>query len=259
LRKILGIISLFCLLWISCEESKSNSLVIATAANVQFAMEDLVQAFETETGTATSIILGSSGKLTAQIQEGAPFDLLVSANMLYPTTLHTKGFCTIPPKIYAYGQLVLWTTQPGLTPSMDILDHASIRHIALANPKTAPYGVAAMEVIDHFQLGDPVKKKLVFGESISQTNQFITSGAANLGFTALSVVRSPKMKNTGQWTSIPSSAHRPIEQGVALLKNGNNPTAARAFFDFLSSETAVAILKSYGYAQAVIPQTTPYD
>jgi molybdate transport system substrate-binding protein len=259
LRKALGVVGLFFLFWISCKESKTNSLVIATAANVQFAMEDLVQAFKTETGIPTSIILGSSGKLTAQIQEGAPFDLLVSANMLYPETLYAKGFCQAPPKIYAYGQLVLWTIQPDLTPSMEMLHHPSVQHIALANPKTAPYGMAAMQVLDHFQISDPIKKKLVYGESISQTNQFITSGAATLGFTALSVVRSPKMKNTGQWTKLPSTSYQPIEQGVALLKNGKNPKAAKAFFDFLYSDTAVDILKSYGYSQPLSPQNTSYD
>lgn len=232
----------------SCQPQKTDTLTIATAANMQFAMESLIQAFTSETGIACETAISSSGKLTAQIEEGAPFHIFISADMKYPTRLFEKGLSTAEPKVYAYGKLVLWSRIDGLEPSIERLSDEDIHHLALANPKTAPYGEAAIEVLTHHQLLDPLAQKLVYGESISQTNQFIISKAAEMGFTAKSVVRSPQMKGKGRWVDVDPSIYSPIAQGVVIVKDsGENMPAARAFYDFLFSGKAQGILRDFGY------------
>jgi len=235
------------LLLSACGGKRSEALVIATAANMQFAMEALVEAFTAETGIGCQAIISSSGKLTAQIKEGAPFDVFVSADMKYPAELFEAGFTLQQPKIYAYGQLVLWTHKGTSQPKIQDLPQATIRHIALANPKTAPYGRAAMEVLTHYNLLEEVEDKLVYGESIAQTNQFILSEAAEVGFTAQSVVRSPRMKEEGQWITIPQDIYRPIAQGIVLLQGDRLHPGAQAFYDFIWSAEARRILEAYGY------------
>lgn len=240
-----------CLSWVisGCQSQKTEKLTIATAANMQFAMESLIKAFTSETGIACETAISSSGKLTAQIEEGAPFDVFVSADMKYPARLFENGFSTAEPKIYAYGNLVLWSRVDGIEPSIELLSDEQIHHVALANPKTAPYGVAAIEVLTHFQLLDALAQKLVYGESISQTNQFIISKAAEIGFTAKSVVRSPQMMGKGQWKDIDPSIYAPIAQGVVIVKHSEKDMpAARTFYDFLFSEKARQILTDFGYA-----------
>jgi molybdate transport system substrate-binding protein len=152
-----------------------NKLTVAAAANVQFVMAELVKDFESTTGIKTDIILGSSGKLTAQIKEGAPYDIFVSADMKYPEELYKSGFATGSPKVYANGLLVLWTIQTDSKPDADlkILTSNAIKKIAIANPATAPYGEASVEAMNYYKVYDQVKDKLIYGESISQTNQYI--------------------------------------------------------------------------------------
>ncbi len=235
------------LLFSACGGKHSADLVIATAANMQFAMEALAEAFTAKTGIACQLIISSSGKLTAQIKEGAPFDVFVSADMKYPTELFAAGLTLQEPQIYAYGQLVLWSRKGTSPPNIQDLPQPTIRHIALANPKTAPYGQAAMEVLTHYKLLEQVEEKLVYGESIAQTNQFILSEAAEVGFTAQSVVRSPRMKEEGHWSAIPQDIYRPIAQGIVLLQGDRVHTGAQAFYDFIFSSEARRILEAYGY------------
>ncbi len=235
------------LLLSACGSKRSEALVIATAANMQFAMEALAEAFTEKTGVACQPIISSSGKLTAQIKEGAPFDVFVSADMKYPNELFEAGFTLAPPKVYAYGQLVLWTKKGTSRPNIQDLSRADVRHIALANPKTAPYGQAAMEVLTHYKLLEQVEQKLVYGESIAQTNQFILSEAAEVGFTAQSVVLSARMKGEGQWIAIPQDIYSPIAQGIVLLQRERVHAEAQAFYDFIFSVEASRILQSYGY------------
>jgi len=240
----------------ACQPANYQGITIATAANVQYAMQDLIQAFTAQEGIACQTVVSSSGKLTAQIKEGAPFELFVSANMKYPQSLHRQGFTLEPPKVYAQGKLVLWTQHTDLLPSMQTLNHPKVQHVALANPKTAPYGEAALQAIQKMGLATQLKEKLVFGESISQTNQFIMSQSAEIGFTAKSVVVSPKLKGKGKWIEINKAFYQPIDQGVVLVKSVDTKKVAQArkFYQFLFSETAQKILQKYGYQTSTIIQ-----
>lgn len=232
--------------------SKPNEkVVVATAANVQYVMRELQKVFEKETGIALELVVSSSGKLTTQIREGAPFDLFVSADTRYPQEIYSNGGSELPPKVYARGALVLWTRDSVATPRLESLAEPHIRKIALANPRTAPYGQAAIEVLQQAGLYEQVESKLVYGESIAQTTQYIETGAADVGFTALSVVLSPEMKNVGNWIKLDSSAYRPIDQAAVLLlhsKDSPKRDKSRKFYEFLYSEKAKEIFRQYGYA-----------
>lgn len=232
-----------------CIAEQSQHLIVASAANMQFASKELVKIFEETTQIPTDLIISSSGKLTAQIMEGAPYHVFLSANMKYPDALYESGHCIEPPKIYAYGALVLWTAKEGVTPSIEQLKAEHLTHIALANPKTAPYGEAAVEVLNQYGIFDSLESKLVFGESIAQTNQFILSQAVDVGFTAKSVVHSKDLSQKGQWVEVEGGYYNPIQQGVVILKNKDEfkERSARAFYNFLDSSTAKEILKKYGY------------
>lgn len=181
-----------------------NKITIAAAANVQFVLNELTKDFESSTGIKTEIILNSSGKLTAQIKEGAPYDVFVSADMKYPAELYKTGFAIDSPRVYANGLLVLWTTKDEVKPdpTLKVLTSNAVKKIAIANPQTAPYGEASVEAMNYYKVYDKVKDKLVYGESISQTNQFIISGSAEIGFTAKSIVLADEMKGKGIWVDI---------------------------------------------------------
>jgi len=239
-----------CLLFIlGCAQEKQKNIRIATAANMQFAMRELVKQFTSQTGIGCDVVVSSSGKLTNQIEAGAPYDIFVSADMKYPEELYKKGLVHELPKVYAYGKLVLWSLDTTQTPSLELLQKSQIKHIAVANPKTAPYGVAAIKVLDYYDLKKTLTNKLVFGESISQTNQFITSKAAEIGFTAKSVVQSPSMKNQGKYMEIDDKAYDKIQQGIVRIKRGDSENrAAKNFYDFVLSSEAQEILETFGYA-----------
>lgn len=242
---------LFFLLIVGCKEQKKDAITIAAAANMQFAIQEISEEFTKQTGIETELILSSSGKLTAQIKEGAPYDIFVAANMKYPKVLYQSRLTVAPPKIYAHGQLVLWSLYEDIIPSLEMLADTSITHIAIANPRTAPYGEAALEVLANKDIFDVVKSKLVYGESISQTNQFIVSKSAELGFTAKSVVLSTRMKGRGHWVLLDKNMYTPIHQGVVLIKKkSRNIEKAQQFYDFLFSTEAQEILEDFGYLVA---------
>ncbi len=226
-------------------------LIIATAANVQFAMKEIEAAFEKAHSIDLTIIIGSSGKLTAQIQQGAPYDVLVSANKKYPQTLYEIGLATDMPRTYALGSLVLWTLKKDfdLRDSLSILKKESIKKIAIANPKNAPYGEQAIQTFQNAQLLENIQNKLVYGESIAQVNQYILSKTCEIGITAKSVVLSPDLQGKGLWQAINPSLYIPIEQGIIITKYGQerHPKSANQFYQFLFSEKAQTIFKKYGY------------
>ncbi len=230
--------------------SFAAKLTVAVAANVQSAFAELKSVFESDTGIQIKGIIGSSGKLTAQIENGAPFDVFLSADTDYPQTLYKKGLTYNAPRIYGYGTLILWTLENlDLSQGMQILTAPSIQKIAVPMPKTSPYGRQAISALKHYQLYAPVSPKLVYGESIAQTNQFITSRAGDIGFTAKSVVMSPNTKNQGTWIEIEKDAYEPLAQAVVILKHAkiHNQSCAQEFYDFLFSKKAQDIFYKHGY------------
>jgi len=248
MRKIILIVLAFLL--VLPLASFASEITVAGAANVQFTLEDLKAEFTKETGISVKTVIGSSGKLTSQIENGAPFDVFLSADMKYPTQLYKDGFSSATPKVYAYGVLVLWTMKDqDLSQGIHVLSDARIGKIAVANPEVAPYGCQAVNALKFYKLYDQVQKKLVFGESISQANQFITTGAADLGFTAKSIVVAPNMKDKGKWIEVDPRSYKPIAQGVIVLKyeQQNHSKEALGFYNFLFSAPAQEILKKYGY------------
>jgi len=229
----------------------NDKVVVATAANVQFVMQELQKEFEKSSATRLEIVVGSSGKLTAQIREGAPFDLFVSADTRYPQEIYGNGGGGAAPRIYARGALVLYTSDSTVTPDLQKLTNPDIKKIALANPETAPYGAAAVQVLEKAGLYEQLKNKLVYGESIAQTTQYIATGAADVGFTALSIVLSPEMKGKGRYLLLDSTAYTPIDQAALLLKHSESSPKrekSQEFYDFLFSEEAKLIFRKYGYS-----------
>ncbi len=233
----------------SCKNKRSNPVLkIAVAANTQYAMNVIANEFEKEKDIQCDLIIGSSGKLTAQISEGAPYDIFISADMKYPQALANRNLTQGEVVIYGKGKLVCWSLQKKANTLLKSLSPDEIDHFAIANPNLAPYGVAAREALIYYNLWSEIKNKLVYGESISQTNQFIITEAAAAGLTAKSVVMSPQIKNRGFWTEVDSSAYQPIKQGMVIIhhKKSNFPLA-QEFFDFVLSPQGKTILSTYGY------------
>lgn len=229
----------------------SGDLTVAVAANAQYAFEELKTVFEKESGITLKGVIGAAGKFTTQIENGAPFDVFLSADMDYPKTLEKEGLTVNSPKVYAYGSLVLWTLKEGLDLSkgLQTVNEPEVKKVAIASPKTAPYGKQSVNAFKHEGLYLNVEKKLVYGESIMQTNQFITSGAADLGITAKSIVMAPVMKDKGKWVELSHGIYEPIEQGAVILVHAKKEKMEEAtkFFDFLFTAEAKEIFKKYGY------------
>lgn len=229
-------------------------LRIAAAADLRFALDDLVKAFRRQhAGVAVAPAYGSSGMFYAQLLNRAPFDLFLSADIQYPRNLSGRGLI-VPGSEFTYGvgHLVLWT---GRGSGIDVqhlgieaLRQSTVRHIAIANPAHAPYGRAAEAALRSLGVYDAVKNKLVMGENISQTFQLAQSGAAEVGMVALSLATAPGAAGQGRYWEVPQSAYPPIEQGGAILSWTTNPQAAQAFRAFLLAPEGRAILKRYGFS-----------
>jgi molybdate transport system substrate-binding protein len=245
--RVLGVVAL--LLWQNMA-AHAEPLTVAVAANVKYAFDDLAVEFKKESGIEMQGVFGSSGKLTAQIKSGAPFDVFLSADMTYPDSLYKDGLTEAAPKVYAKGVLVLWTmNQLDLGKGMQVLNDPAVKKIAVANSQLAPYGREAINALEHFKLRSTVGPKLVYGESISQVNQYIDSKSADIGFTAKSVVLAPELSGKGTWIEVPRDSYQPIAQGAVILRYGilTNSRAAHQFMEFLSSPEARGILEKYGY------------
>ena len=229
--------------------AKAEEVTVAAAANVQFTLDELREAFTRKTGIEVKTIIGSSGKLTAQIENGAPFDIFMSADTSFPERLFKGGLTLEAPRVYAYGYLVLWTFKDiDLSKGLAGLADSAIGKIAIASPQMAPYGLQAVNAVRHENLYEQIESKLVYGESISQVNQFVTTQAADVGLTAQSVVMSANMIDKGRWVAVDPQAYEPIAQAMVLLESaGKNEAAARKFYDFMSSPDAREIFVKYGY------------
>jgi molybdate transport system substrate-binding protein len=229
----------------------AGEIKIAVAANVSYAIEPLKNAFYAlYPKTNIEVILGSSGKLTAQIKNGAPYELFMSADMQYPEVLYKEGIAITKPIVYAQGALVYFSVDPqDFTQGIKLLSDDKIQKIAIANPKTAPYGVAAEEALKHAKVYDEVKGKLVYGESISQTVAYATR-AADIGLIAKSSLFSPSMthfKEGVNWSDVDERLYTPIDQGMVILQKAEGNPEVKAFYDFMLSAQARKILESFGY------------
>jgi molybdate transport system substrate-binding protein len=226
-----------------------NEILVAAAADLQFAMDSLTKVFgELNPGIVIRPTYGSSGNFFAQIGNGAPFDIFFSADMDYPRKLEEQHLTFGPVKQYAIGQIVLWSKK--IDPAKDemntLLD-SGIAKIAIANPAHAPYGQRARESLLFYNLFDRVKDRLVLGENISQTAQFVESGAADIGIIALSLARSPAMQRQGgRYWLIPGKSHQSLRQGYTLLQHGRENEGAKKFADFIGTTKALSILKYFG-------------
>ena len=253
LRKYLGIACLLSvLLWACTPGQPGQQLMVVAAANIKPALDSVIQVFKLQHPQARiGIIYGASGKLTEQISNDAPFDLFFSADMNFPKKLKETGFTISDSKLYAIGRLALWSkkTDPGISQMNTLLD-AGIHKISIADPRTAPYGEKAIECLKYYKLYDSIQNKLVFGENISQSAQFITSGAADIGIISLSLALSPEMqKEGGHYYIVPEISHKPIEQACVLLKHAQRNATAKELYEFISTSIAVNILTHYGYIQ----------
>lgn len=229
--------------------ASTATVQVAVAANFSGPMAAIQPAFEKNTGHKLALSTGATGKFYAQIKNGAPFEVLLSADDTTPAKLESEGLAVPGTRFtYAIGKLVLWSARPGyVDKNGNVLKKAPFAHLAIANPKTAPYGVAAVEVLNHLGLYRALEPKLVTGENIAQTQQFVATGNAELGFLALSQVQKDgKMTGGSSWL-VPAKLHEPIRQDAVLLTKGTNNPAAAALLSFLKGDSAKTTIKSFGY------------
>ncbi len=240
------------------QTSWAATVLVAVASNFTKPMTEIAAEFEKESGHSAKLAFGSSGKFVSQLENGAPFEVLLSADEAGPIRLEQDGFA-VPNShfTYALGKLVLWSSTPGYVDAQgEILTTGGFKHLALADPKLAPYGAAAMDVIKGLNLQDKLQPLFVQGENIAQTYQFISTANAELGFVALAQViefdsahpeKNGKIAFGSAWI-IPEDRHTPIRQSAVLLTLGAKNPAALALLDYLKSAPALAIIEKFGYA-----------
>ncbi len=226
--------------------------VVAAAADLQFALEELAQSFHQETGQEVKLTFGSSGTFATQIRGGAPFQMYLSADEDYVAALHAEGLTRDAGVLYAIGRIAL-VAPLGSPLAVDEemkglaarLAAGQVKHFAIANPEHAPYGRRAQEALKHAGLWDAVRPALVLGENVSQAAQFATSGSAEGGIIALSLARSPQVAGSVSCAVIPAEWHTPLRQRMVLLKNSG--ATAQAFFTYMQQPAARAVLRRYGF------------
>jgi molybdate transport system substrate-binding protein len=241
------------LLLFSCADSGREGqeapvkLNIAVAANMQYAMDSIVTLFEAEEHIECEVTANASGMLTAQIEKGAPYDVFVSANMEFPRELQKKGFSKAP-TVYSYGRLgLVFSKDKGFKTVEEVFADPDVKRIALADPETAPYGIAAIEFLKNVGLFEANKSRIVYGESISQVNQYLSTASVEAGFTSMSFLT--KFEKDYGYIEIDEGKYGKIEQGVSLLKHGwtENEEAAQKFITFLGSQKCRKVLTWFGY------------
>lgn len=229
--------------------ASADEVRVAVASNFAQPMERIASEFKRDTGHKALVSLGATGKFYAQIRNGAPFDVLLAADRETPQKMGVEGL-SIPGSqfTYAIGTLVLWSATPGVVDEQgDVLKKGTFRHLAAANPKLAPYGLAAEEVMKKLGVLATIRPRLVLGENITQTYQFAATGNAELGFVALSqVAREGKVAKGSAWI-VPQNLYSPIRQDAVLLAKGKGKPAAEQFLKYLQSSKARTIIKSFGY------------
>lgn len=241
------IIALFALL---LSQAQAGEVQVAVAANFTAPMKRIALEFEKTSGHQAQLSFGSTGKFYAQVANGAPFEVLLSADDETPVRMEREGLAVSGTRsTYAIGRLALWSARPDLVDERgEVLRKGQFKYLSIAAPKVAPYGAAAIETLKKLNLLPAVEPKLVQGENIAQAYQFVASGNAELGFVALSqVLENGKLKSGSVWM-VPGTFHNPIRQDMALLEKGKTNPAAQALLKFMQSEIARAIILSYGYS-----------
>lgn len=230
---------------------KAEVIRVYAAADLQFALRELADLYmEKYPEDKIELIFGSSGKGFAQIKAGAPYHIFFSADMKYVEELYREGYAITKPKPYAIGRIVLWTRKDsGLDPSKfpEVLLDPRVKRIAIANWEHAPYGRASKEILEAYGVFQKVKDKLVIGENIAQTASYIRSGAADLGFIALSLAKAPELERVGRYWLVPEDKHERILQGYVITKEGQKVVGARRFYEFVASTEAREVFVKYGF------------
>lgn len=229
--------------------ARAAQVQVAVAANFAAPMKEIAAGFEQDTGHRAVLAFGASGKFYAQVRRGAPFEVLLAADDRIPARLEADGLTAPGTRFtYAVGRLALWSPKPGVVDSGgQVLRRAGVDHIAIANPRSAPYGAAARETLGKLGLLDALAPRLVQGENIAQAHQFVSTGNAGLGFVAVSQVYRHGRLNAGSAWIVPAALHQPIRQDAVVLARGSANPAARALERYLKSGRARAIMRSYGY------------
>jgi molybdate transport system substrate-binding protein len=239
-RALIALALLFC-----ASQANAGDVQVAVAANFTEPAKAIAAAFQKKTGHTVTQSFGPSGGFYSQIQNGAPFEVFLSADAERPTRLETEGLGVKGTRfVYAYGTLVLWSARPGFVDGKGAVLKGRYDHLSIADPAAAPYGVAAVETLKKMGIYDQVTAKIVKGTSIAQAYTFVSTGSAELGFVALSQVINDK--SGSRWV-VPKSYYAPIDQQAILLQPGAQDPAAKAYLDFLRSPEAISIIKSYGY------------
>jgi len=246
-------LNLLVIIGLSASSANAEKLIIAAAADLKFAMDEIIAGFNKSlSGDEVQAVYGSSGKFHTQIQQGAPYDLFFSADIGFPRELAKQGLAASEVKPYAVGRIVLWSAGMDAT-KMTLVNLADpkVTKIAIANPKHAPYGKRAEEALRAAGLWDKVQAKLVFGENVSQTAQYVQSGNAQVGIIALSLAVNPDLAKKGGYYLIPESLHNPLEQGYIITKRGTSKPLARQFAAFMDSKLCRGIMTKYGFVLPV--------
>ncbi|MCD5994124.1 molybdate ABC transporter substrate-binding protein [Pseudomonas sp. CDFA 602] len=227
----------------------ADEVQVAVAANFTAPAQAIAKVFEQDTGHKLVAAFGATGQFYTQIKNGAPFEVFLSADDATPARLEQEGDTIKGSRFtYATGTLALWSAKPGYVDNQgDVLKTGQFEHLSIANPKTAPYGLAATQVLSKLGLSDAIKAKLVEGQSITQAYQFVSTGNAQLGFVALSQIYKDGQLTSGSAWIVPANLHDPIKQDAVILSKGKDSVAAKALVDYLKGPKAAAIIKSYGY------------
>jgi molybdate transport system substrate-binding protein len=221
---------------------------VAVASNFLNPLKEIAARFKQDTGNRVVLISGSTGKLYAQAKHGAPFDVLLAADSKRPVLLEREGVGVIGSRFtYAVGNLVLWSLKRGKVHGKESLEHLNEGKLAIANPKTAPYGRAAQQTLEQLGQWKKLQPNLVRGENIAQTLQFVATENAKLGFVAKSQLTDPRFKLKGSSWEVPADMHEPILQQAILLKSGTDNSYAKQFLKYMNSPAAKKIIRNYGY------------